>query len=99
MRVALPLLLGCAALATACTSQPNRVSSTPPSVSYRVSSNNVADTNVEAQNYCARYGHAAQYRGVQNTTDGTVAVYSCDGTQTGTLGAAPAAPAVIAPTQ
>jgi hypothetical protein len=93
MRATLPLWLGCAAALAACTSQPNRVSSTPPSVSYRVSSNNVADTNDEAQNYCAQYGRAAQYRGVENAANGAVAVYTCDGTQTGALSEAPAAPA------
>ncbi len=78
MRIALPLLAACAAV-TACSSQPNRVNSTPPSVSCRIPNNNVAATNAEAQNYCARYGRAATYRGVQEATGGTIAVYTCDG--------------------
>jgi hypothetical protein len=101
MRVALALSLGCAALAAACTSQPNRVSSTPPSVSYRVAGDNVSDTAVEAQNYCSRFGHAPQYRGVQSEAEGNVAVYTCDGVQTPAAPAGstvpPGPPTVIAP--
>jgi len=89
MRVALPLLAACATL-VACTSQPNRVNSTPPSVSYRIPNNNVAATNAEAQNYCAQYDRGAQYRGVQMTADGAVAVYTCDGVQAGAYSATPA---------
>jgi hypothetical protein len=78
MRALLPLIAAAAALA-ACSTQPNRVMSTPPTVSYRIPGNNVAATNAEAQNYCAQYGHAAQYQGVQAGSGGNVAVYSCDG--------------------
>jgi rare lipoprotein A (peptidoglycan hydrolase) len=54
-------------------SQADRASSTPPSVSVRVSGNDVPATNEQAQNYCARYGRAAQYRGVQDDAEGEVA--------------------------
>jgi hypothetical protein len=89
MRAALPLLAACAALA-ACANQPRQVNATPPSVSYQVPHNNVAATNAEAQNYCAQYGRAAQYQGVEAAATGTVAVYTCDGTPiSGTVGAIP----------
>jgi hypothetical protein len=96
MRVALPLLVSCAALA-ACTSQPYPVNSTPPSISYRIPNNNVAATNAEAQNYCAQYGRAATYRGVQEATGGTVAVYTCDGGQVGALTGSTVPPSAVAP--
>jgi hypothetical protein len=85
LRTASSLLAACAALA-ACSSQPNQVNSTPPSsVSYLMPDNNVAATSDEAQNYCAQWSRGAQYRGVQATAVGEVAVYTCDGTQAGAL--------------
>jgi hypothetical protein len=116
MRVALPLLVSCAALA-ACTSQPYPVASTPPSVTYRQSypvnstppsvsyripnNNNVAATSAEAQNYCAPYGRAATYRGVQEAYEGPVAVYTCDGVQSGALtgSTVPPGAVVVVPTR
>ena len=99
MRAAVPLIAACAACAAlaACASQPNAVNSAPPpTVSYRIPGHNVAATDAEAQNYCAVYSRAAQYRGVQATPDGAVAVYSCEETATGSAGTtvptAPAAP-------
>lgn len=78
MRAFLPLIAAAAAVA-ACSSQPNQVRSTPPTVSYSIPGNNVAATNAEAQNYCAQYGRSARYQGVQAGTNGNVAVYSCNG--------------------
>jgi hypothetical protein len=89
MRAALAPLVACAALAAGA-SEADRVSSTPPSVSLRVSGNDVPATNEEAQNYCARYGHAAQYRGVQGVAEGEVAVYTCDGAPASALNGTPA---------
>jgi len=88
MRAVLPLLTACAVLA-ACSSAQRPVSSAPPSVSYQVVGNNVAATNAQAQNYCAQYGHAAQYRGVEAVASGTAAVYTCDGPTLGAVGALP----------
>jgi hypothetical protein len=92
MRVAVPLLFAACAVLAACSAQPNRVNSTPPTVSYRIPNNNVAATNAEAQNYCARYSRGAIYRGVQQAAEGPVAVYSCDGVEPGAVGEAPVAP-------
>jgi len=78
MRITLPLLATCAALA-AC-GGPREVTSTPPTVSYQVTGNDIAQTNVAAQNYCARYGRSALFEGVQPSPSGNVAVYSCNGT-------------------
>jgi hypothetical protein len=89
MRAALAPLVACAAVAAG-PSQADRVSSTPPSVSLRVSGNDVPATNEEAQNYCGRYGRAAQYRGVQEAAEGEVAVYTCDGAPASALNGTPA---------
>lgn len=78
MRAAL-LPLAAGALLAACSSGAREASSSPPTVSYRVPGNDAAQTNDQAQNYCARYGHAAQYRGVAAGEGGDVAVYTCDG--------------------
>ena len=77
MRITFPLLAACTALA-AC--GPSQVTSTPPTVSYPVTGNDVSQTNVQAQNYCARYGHTALFQGVRPSPSGNVAVYSCEGT-------------------
>jgi uncharacterized lipoprotein YajG len=79
MRTALSLLAACAVL-SACASEPNQVNSTPPSsVSYVIPNNNLAATSAEAQDYCTQWSRGAQYRGVQATAVGEVAVYTCDG--------------------
>jgi hypothetical protein len=86
MRAAVPLIAACAALA-ACAGPSKPVNSTPPpTVSYRIPDHNVAATDAEAQNYCAVYSRAAQYRGVQATPEGAVAVYSCEETATDSAG-------------
>ncbi len=60
-----------AGLLAACSGQ--QVSSTPPTVSYRVNGSNVADANAKAAQYCQRYGSTAYLQGVANGT----ATYSC----------------------
>jgi hypothetical protein len=89
MRATLVLFVVGAALAGGA-SQADRASATPPSVSVRVSGNDVPATNEEAQNYCARYGRTAQYRGVQDAAEGEVAFYTCDGAPVSALNATPA---------
>ncbi len=89
MRATAVLFVACTALAPRA-SQADRVSSPPPSVSLRVSGNDIPATNEDAQNYCARYGRAAQYRGVQNAVEGEVAVYTCDGAPVSALNVTPA---------
>lgn len=74
MRALLPLLaLG---LIAGC-SGPSEVSATPPTVSYHITGNDVAQAGVNAQQYCGRYGRTAQFQGVQATGSGSVAVYAC----------------------
>jgi hypothetical protein len=70
-RIAAPLFA--AATLAACASAPTL----PPSVSYRVPDHNVAITSEEAQNYCLQFDRAARYQGLQTTSDGLVAVYTC----------------------
>jgi len=72
---ALALILVLGALA-ACTG-PSRVAATPPTVSYRVTGNDVAQAGVNAQQYCAQFGRTARFEGLQATASGNVAVYSC----------------------
>jgi hypothetical protein len=72
LRRAAPLLV--ATMLAACASAPVM----PPSVSYRVPDHNVAITSDEAQNYCLQFDRAARYQGLQTTSDGLVAVYTCE---------------------
>ena len=92
MRSTLPLL-ACAVLA-AC--GPRQVTSTPPTVSYQVTGNDVSQTNAQAQNYCARYNRAALFQGVRASSSGNVALYSCEG-PTGSAAPAPLAGSTVAP--
>jgi hypothetical protein len=85
MRPASFLLVGLAALG-ACTAQPDRVSATPPTISYRVSGSDMSQTNFSASRYCQRYGTGAQYHGLQQTPSGNVAVYDCAGPMAATAG-------------
>jgi hypothetical protein len=84
------LLLGAGTLLAGCSpGPPQQAQSSPPSIAYRVPGNDAAATNEQAQNYCAHYGHAAQYRGDEpDSSGGEVAVYTCDG--------APASPGAAA---
>lgn len=71
MRLAAPLLA--TLLLAGCASAPEM----PPSVSYHVPDHNVAITSEEAQNFCLQFNRAAQYQGLQTTSSGLVAVYTC----------------------
>ena len=73
---ALALMLVLGALA-ACTG-PSQVAATPPTVSYRVTGNDVAQSGVNAQQHCAQFGRNARFEGVQPTASGNIAVYSCN---------------------
>jgi hypothetical protein len=57
----------------------NEVTANPPSVSYRVTGNDISQANVSAQQYCQRYNAGAQFQGLQPTQSGNVAVYACAG--------------------
>lgn len=73
--VAVMLLSGTGLLA-AC--GPSQVSATPPTVSYRVTGNDVAQAGANAQQYCSRFGTSAQFQGFQQTPSGNTAVYACE---------------------
>jgi uncharacterized protein YceK len=77
MRTVLPLLAACAVLA-GCSQVPQQINSSPPTVTYQVTGNDVSAANAEAQNFCARYNRHALFQGVQATSWGKVAVYRCD---------------------
>ena len=99
MRVALPLLAG-VALLVACAPESRPVSQSAPSVSYRINGNDTSQANANAARYCQQYGGTAQLQGIQQSSSGNVAVFTCSGgavsgTTAGT-GVAPA-PAYAAP--
>jgi hypothetical protein len=94
MRFTFPLL-ACVVLAACGGSR--QVTSTPPTVSYQVTGNDVSQTNVQAQNYCARYNRAALFQGVQARPSGNVAVYSCEGPAASAAAPAPLAGSTVAP--
>jgi len=63
-----------------------------------VTGNDVSETNVQAQNYCARYGRTALFEGVQASPTGNVAVYSCNGAAASAApAAAPLSASTVAP--
>lgn len=77
---AIRFIVGCAALAGAaagCTTQPDAVSATPPTVSYRVNGNDISSANTQAADYCQRYNMAPQLQGVRNDGGGNLAHYTC----------------------
>ena len=87
-------VLAVAGALAACSGQ--QVSSTPPTVSYRVSGSDISQANANAATYCQRYGTTAYLQGVTNGT----ATYSCGQTTGRATAAAPAtavAPTAVAP--
>ena len=75
MRIALTLV-------AACTSS-HDVNSTPPTIFfYTVAAGNVSPAEVRAQNYCARFGRSAVFRGLESSERGNRAVFSCGGATT-----------------
>ena len=79
MRIALAPLALLATLA-AC-SNPPQYSAAPPAVSYPVTGHDVGQAGVAAERYCQQYGSSARFQGIQTTSTGNVAVYSCSGTR------------------
>lgn len=93
MRAALPLLAGVALLA-ACAPESRPVSQTAPSVSYRINGNDVGQANANAMRYCQQYGSSAQLQGIQQSSSGNVAVFTCaGGAASGTTAGTAVAPA------
>ena len=77
---AIRFIVGCVALAGAaagCASQPDAVSATPPTVSYRVNGSDVSSANTQAADYCQRYNMAPQLQGVRNDGGENLAHYTC----------------------
>jgi hypothetical protein len=76
MRTLLPVLAASVVLA-GCSQAPQQIKSSPPTVTYQVTGNDVSEANAKAQNFCARYNTHALFEGVQATSWGKVAVYRC----------------------
>jgi hypothetical protein len=68
---------GIVSVAACAGSQPDAVSSAPPTVSYRVTDNNLQSANAQAAQYCQGYGMAPQLQGVQPNGSERVAHYAC----------------------
>jgi hypothetical protein len=51
MGARLPVLAACVVLA-GCSQAPQQINSSPPTVTYQVTGNDVSEANAEAQNYC-----------------------------------------------
>ena len=90
MRTLLLVLAACVVLA-ACSQAPQQIKSSPPTVTHKVTGNDVSEANAKAQNFCARYNTHALFEGVQATSWGKVAVYRCDSAAPG-AGAPPPPP-------
>lgn len=83
MRVTVTLLVALGSLA-ACAYQPpppHEVATTPPSVSYQVYGNDVAQANARADSYCQQYGMYANLQGVQPNGSQGLATYTCAGSR------------------
>lgn len=77
MRAAIPLLAAVALLAGCSTAPPQQVNATAPSISFRVTDNNVAQADASASRYCQQYGTAARMLTIQADGAGRVATYTC----------------------
>jgi hypothetical protein len=74
LRIALTLVVACVA---ACAGS-HDVNSTPPTIFfYTVAAGNVSPAEVRAQNYCARFGRSAIFRGLESSERGNRAAFSC----------------------
>lgn len=89
------LVLAAVGVLAACSSQPDAVSSSPPTVSYRLTGNDTTSTNAQAAEYCRQYGMTPQYQGLQASGTENVARYTCVASAAGSTGyATPPAPGV-----
>jgi hypothetical protein len=85
MRATLTLLAALGSLA-ACVNQsppppPQAVAATPPSISYQVYGNDVAQANAQADGHCQQYGMYANLQGVQPNGAQSIATYVCGGSR------------------
>jgi hypothetical protein len=76
MRAAIPLL-AVAMLVGCSTAPPQPVSATAPTISFRVTDNNMAQADASAGRYCQQYGMAGRLDTVQADGAGRVATYTC----------------------
>jgi hypothetical protein len=91
MRAAIPLAAAVALLAGCGTPPPQEVNATAPSISFRVTDNNVAQADANASRYCQQYNMSSRLVTVQPDSAGRVATYTCGSTT------AAAQPTYVAP--
>jgi hypothetical protein len=91
MRAAIPFVAAVALLAGCESPPPQEVGATAPSISFRVTDNNVAQANANASRYCQQYNMSSRLVTMQPDSAGRVATYTC-GSATAT-----ALPAYVAP--
>lgn len=102
MRAAVLPVLAALGVLAACADNSQPVSSSAPTVSYRIPGHNdVSQANTNAARYCQQYGAGPQLQGIQQGPSGNIAVYSCAGalgSSAGTIaGPAYAAPGYVQP--
>src|SRR5258708_28163546 len=89
MRATAVLLVGLGSL-VACATQtppPQALTTSPPSISYEVYGNDMAQANGQADGYCQQYGQYANLQGVQPNGSRSVASYTCGGSRVGNTAA------------
>lgn len=59
------------------TSEPRRVSETPPTVSYSFTGEQIEEANNKAQNYCAAYDLDAELLSIDKRATDSIAHYKC----------------------
>jgi hypothetical protein len=103
MRAAIPLLAAVALLGGCSSGPPQQVNATAPSISFRVTDNNVAEADASASRYCQQYGTASRLVTVGSDGAGRVATYTCGAataaqplyTQPAYVGSGTSAPPVV----
>ena len=80
MRIILLSLAVAGTVAACAANEPKEVNSAPPTISYRLNGNDVAQTHAKAADYCSRYGLSPSLQAVQPDGSGAnVAHYVCTG--------------------
>lgn len=94
MRATLSLLavVGLLAGCTNPSEPPQAVAAAPPSVSYQIYGNDVAQANAQADGYCQQYGMYANLQGVQPNGAQSVATYVCGGSRVSSVAPSYGAP-------
>ena len=77
MRALWLLALGLAApLAVGCEREPHIISPPPPGISYRFT-DDIADAQQRAEQYCQQYGKRAHLQNINQSGSDHIAVYDC----------------------